>query len=119
MLISQTSISQTSEIVDSIKEPQIEKLYKGEIAGFDGALVPFNTFKRYEEFRYSYEKFREEYIKFGLTDNEKPSIKKDIGLYGMVFFAGALISASIANDHDLITGLSAVGLAGSIALLVW
>jgi hypothetical protein len=120
-LISGQAKSQTtSEIDDEINRPQIIRLYKGDKATYDGALIPFNTLSNLNEIRYNYERLQTDYLKYGVI-REDDNFLKDVGKYGAIIFASALVATSISADENrnnmfIFTGL---GLAASLTILVF
>lgn len=110
----------TSEIQDAINEPEITKLLKGDSAPFDGALMPFNTLKSFVEFRYNYERLKQDYISHGVIKDDTPAIRT-IGSYIIVFGAGMLIASALSSEDNrsgFVIG-SAVAMATGITLVVF
>lgn len=114
------SFGLTTEIEDLTKDTKVVRLYKDQKAPFDGALVPFNTLRSFSEIRYNYEHLKDEYIKYGIMDDDR-SARRDFSTYGIIAFASALIATAIVNDENRGTMvlISSLGMAGSIAVLVF
>lgn len=117
--------AESSEIQDVIEEPKITRVYKGAPAPFDGALVPFNTLKRYEEFRLNYEIYKKDYENYGPIKDSLASTKTDKLAYTIMgVLSGAILGAALFTDASretkniaLVTG--SLGVVTTFVLLAW
>lgn len=114
------SFGLTTEIQDAIKTPDAVRLYKGDPAPFDGGLIPFNGIKEFVQYRYNYEKLKQDYHQFGVIKDET-SIKEKIGTYGAVFFAGMVIASALitSENQNTMLWIGAGGLATSVVILTF
>lgn len=117
--------AESSEVQDAIEEPKIVRVYKGSPAPFDGALVPFNTLKRYEEFRLNYEIYKKDYENYGPIHNDTATQSSDKWAYTIMgILSGAVLGVAVFTDASretknmaLVTG--SLGVMTSFVLLVW
>lgn len=120
-----SSFANNEAIINSLNEPEIVKLNKGDVAPFSGGLLPFGTFRRYEEFRRGYLAMQEDWELHGSGDDITliGGIKKDTALF-IVFasaglFAGGLVSQLEPGTRNTILGASLITLAGSLVILTF
>lgn len=117
--------AENSEIADLIEEPKIVRVYKGQAAPWDGALLPFNTLKRYEEFRMNYEILKKDYENYGPIQDMSGPAPTDKWAYAVMgVLSGAIVGVALFTDSNrearnlaLVTG--SLGIVTTFVLLAW
>lgn len=88
----------------------IIKLYQGEVAPFSGALLPFQTLKKYQEYGTEYEMFKKDYIDYGAMEKPDSATEGDkIALQIVMIIGAGLIGAGLTSDSSVRGPLIAVG----------
>lgn len=107
------------------KESQIVRIYKGQAAQFDGALVPFNTLKRYEEFRLNYEIYKKDYENYGPIKTDTGSSGSDKWAFAVMgILSGAILGVALFTDtsretKNMALTVGSLGVVTSFVILVW
>ena len=112
----------SDEIKDLSEDLSIVNINKGDVAKFTGALLPYNTFRRYEEFRMNYELLRYQYELNGDKDMGLiGGIKKDVALVVMFISAGILTGAVVSTSDRSVSNtiyiMAGGALVGSVLVL--
>lgn len=110
---------------EEIKDPAIVRIYKGQAAEYDGALLPFNTLKAFVQYRHDYELMKQDYQNYGPIHAESGSVATDKWAFtAMGILSGAVVGVALLSSASpevknaaLITG--SIGIATSIVLLAF
>lgn len=93
----------------------ITRLYKGQGAPYDGALMNFNTLKDFVEVRNDYEIMRKDYLDYGKIEKPDAYAQSDKIAFQVVMILGAgLLGAGCVTDSGGRGALIAVGSAITI-----
>lgn len=111
-----------TEINDLYSDHPITKIHKGEAATFSGALLPFNTLRKYEDFRISYEELRNDYIlngppERGFVESFKKDVASDLCILTGGILAGYLLASTSGDIRYIGLGTSFVFFLGSVLVL--
>lgn len=98
-------------------------VYKGDTVPFDGAIVPMQTLRKYDEFRLNYQLLKDEYIvKGGDTTASWKDWKQDAARATLIVCGGLLMGSLVAQDpsaRNVILIVGGVGVLGSAIVLTF